>query len=218
MVAAVALPAGPAEARHSPRFKAEVRGRVVAVDRFAQTFHVRAHDDLTDPRLVLILVDHRTEFEFKRRRHDDDEDGRRGLRLLRVGDDVEVDGRLIGRRTILARDVEVFRRRFEPPSSVVIVPAPVIIFPRHSAFVTGPQFVLTGRAVRKARVFVQVVIALGAAPVRTLAFDGVADHEGLFSIPVQAGFAHPGTEHRITVWSVVDGAQSTAAGLVVYQR
>jgi hypothetical protein len=132
---AVLLAAGPAAAYHRDRRgdgrgRVEIRGRVIGVDRFGHVFHLQSHDDF-GPDVVAVYVDGRTDFEFKKRRRGDFDVDARGLRFLQVGDVVEVEGRVIGRRAILARDVEVFRRHrddigFVDPRPVVVVPHPVV--------------------------------------------------------------------------------------------
>ncbi len=254
LVAAVALAAGPVAAHHGDRRRGdagwrvgdagwrvgdargrvEIRGRVIGVDPFAHAFHVRAHDDF-DADVVQVYVDDRTDFEFKQRRRGDFDVDARGLRFLRVGDAVEVEGRVIGRRAVLAREVEVFRRHRDDggfvtpypgagapypvivaPPRVVVIPAPVVVYPRPTTIVTGPQFILIGRAPIGSRVVVQVVAVFGSSVVRNVTYDAYADATGGFSVPIHT--ASPGAQHRITTWSVVDGAHSAPAVLVVYRR
>jgi len=224
---AISLIPIPASADHDDRDRLEIRGVVVAIDWFARTFQLQGRTRFSDHRLWLVVVDRRTDFELKRRRDRHDEDDRvrdfdhrdRWLRLLDVGDGVEVEGRLIGRRTILAREVEVFARHrpvLAPP--VVIVPAPVILFPRHGVIIIGREFFLSGRAAPRSQVVIVVVTVFGAAAVWKHDLWAFADDDGHFNVMIRPGFIQRGVQHQITVRSRMQGgAESPAATVVVRQ-
>jgi hypothetical protein len=231
---AISLIPIPASADHDDRDRLEIRGVVVAIDWFARTFYLQGRTKFSDHRLWLVVVDRRTDFDVKRRRdHDEDDRVRdfdhrdRWLRLLDVGDAVEVEGRLIGRRTILAREVEVFARHrpvlappvvIVPAPPVVIVPAPVIIFPRHGFVVIGREFILSGRAAPRSQVVIAVVTVLGAAVVWKHDLWAFADDDGHFNVMIRPGFIQRGVQHQITVRSRMQGgAESPPVTVVVHQ-
>ena len=223
---AISLIPIPASADHDDRDRLEIRGVVVAIDWFARTFQLQGRTRFSDHRLWLVVVDRRTDFDVKRRR-DHDEDGRvrdldhreRGFRRLAVGDTVEVEGRLIGRRTILAREVEVFaRHRLVLPPPVVIVPAPVILFPRHGVIIIGREFFLSGRAAPRSQVMIVVVTVFGAAVVWKHDLWAFADDDGHFNVMIRPGFIQQGVQHQITVRSRMQGgAESPPVTVVVRQ-
>ncbi len=228
----IPLIAVPARADHGERDRdrgrVELRGIVVGIDWRARAFHVQARRRLDDQRVWVVLVDRRTEF---RGSHDDDDFDadhdrpRRGLRRLAVGDAVEVEGRLLDRGTILAREIEVFRRGrlFQGPGHPLIglsIPAPVISFPGDGALVRGPEFFLTGRTVGRARVFIQVVSAFGPVTFQTVNVETTSDDNGFFSTPIRPtrpSILVRGLQHQITVTAEHQGVQSPPTTLIVRQ-
>lgn len=219
----MAIPARAAQGREN----IEIRGHVVSIDWNGRSFHLQTRARLGDRGLFLVLVDRQTEFEIEKRRHRDDDDkedgdrGRRGrgLRLLAIGDGVEVEGRLVGQRTILAREVEVFSRgRIEPVPVVIGVPVPVIFSPYSGTAVTGREFLLSGRTVGRARLLISVVSGMGPVSAGSFNLETIADHNGLFSVMIRPSIVQRGIQHRVTVQSYLEGAQSPPATLIVYQQ
>ncbi|MGH2404822.1 MAG: DUF5666 domain-containing protein [bacterium] len=171
----------------------------------------------------------------------------RSFRGLAVGDLVEVEGRLIDQGTILAREIEVVRRGrnigappygappyaappygappygappYGAPSVVTqpyTFPAPVISYPLHGSVVGRNEFLISGRTVRQARVYVKVAPVLGAVAMQAYDFQTDADYNGFFSAQVTPGrlITRPGMQYQITVFAVSQGVQSPPATLVV---
>ncbi|MGQ0572247.1 MAG: hypothetical protein ACT4P5_22305 [Armatimonadota bacterium] len=220
----IPLIAVPARADHEDRDKIEIRGHVASIDRNARSFYLQTQARRGDRGLFLVLVDRRTEFEVDKQRHrDDDEDGDRGrhgrgIRLLAIGDAVEVEGRLVAHRTILAREIELLGRGRHEPFPIVVIPVPVIFFPYNGSVITGHEFLLSGRTVSRARVTIQIGTGFGPVSVRALNFETVADHNGLFSAMIRSGIVQRGLQYQITVQSHLEGAQSPSATLIVYQQ
>jgi hypothetical protein len=209
------------------RFDGEVRGVVVSIDRWGRAFHLRERTRFDD-RTWLILVDRRTDFDVRRGRDRDYGDDRgpdfEWFRRLRVGDIVEVEGRLVRRGTILAREIEVFRpgrpiaRPPYPQPPVVIVPAPVIIFPRPGITIVGIGFVLTGRVGPRARVFIAISTMQGGAVFWKHEMWADADDDGNFRVLIRPGYARYGAQHHIMVKAVQGGAESPPVTVVVNQN
>jgi hypothetical protein len=216
----VALVPVPARAEHRDREWLEIRGVVVAIERWGGTFHVREERRFADRGLWQVVVTRRTDFDVRRWRGRDDDDDRDfdRFRRLNVGDFVEVEGRLIRHRTILAREVDVFVfRRPRPLPPVVIAPAPIIVFPR-PGLVVGGDFVLIGRVTPRAQVLVVIVTTHGGILVWKHEAWAQADDDGHFRMPIRPGFAGRGLQHHITVKARHGGADSPPAVVVVNQN
>jgi len=229
--------------RDRGRFDGELRGVVVSIDRWGRSFRLQERSRF-DSGIWLVVVDRRTDFDVRRGRdrydddhYDDDRYDDRGrdwewFRRLDVGDFVEVEGRLIRYRTILAREIDVLRPRRPivgrphpqpypqpyPQPPVVIVPAPVIIFPRHGVTIFGGGFVLSGRVGPRARVLIVVSTMQGGATYWKHEMWADADDSGAFRVPIQSGYARYGVQHHITVRSVQGGAESPPVTVVVNQN
>ena len=208
------------------RFDGEIRGVVVSIDRWGRSFYVRERARFDD-RLWRVFVDRRTDFDVRRGRDRYDDDRGRDwewFRRLDVGDVVEVEGRLIRHRTILAREIDVFRQRRPisrppyPQHPVIIVPAPVIIFPRHGVTIVGGGFVLSGRVGPRVRVLIVVSTMQAGAVYWKHEMWADADDDGNFRVPIRPGYARYGVQHHITVRSVQGGAESPPVTVVVNQN
>lgn len=226
LVSAITVVARPAGANHQDRGRVEVRGIVVSIDRKARTFYLQPRRSQGGLHVLAVLVDRRTDFEFKglHDRDDDDEDDEdfdrrtRRFRRLVVGDIVEVQGRLIDHGAILAREVLVEgRARRVPPTIVGSIPTPVIVFPYDGMSVNGHEFLLAGRTVGRARVIIQLAIVFGPVAFQTLHFETTADDAGAFATTIRPGFVRRGVQYRITVQSDFQGVQSPPATVTVRQ-
>lgn len=226
LVTGITVVAAPAGATSFNRGRVEVRGVVVSIDRKARIFFLQLRRRQFVQHVVAVLVDRRTEFDFKgfHDRDDDDEDDEdfdrrtRRFRRLVVGDIVEVQGRLVDHGTILAREVLVEgRARRAPPTIVGSVPAPVIVFPYDGMSVNGHEFLLAGRTVGRARVFILLAIVFGPVAFQTLHFETTADDDGAFATTIRPGFVRRGVQYRITVQSDFQGVQSPPATVTVRQ-
>lgn len=219
------LAAGTAEARSRDRRgddrrferrgRVEFRSRDDRIDRSSRSYYTRRYDD------------GRGDDEVRdRRRGDFDrhwDDDRDRHRVVRHHDVVIVDRHRHRRHVtrypvyVTPRPVYVHPRPvYVHPRPVVYVPSPVVVYPYPATIVTGPQLIVTGRAPIGSRIMVEVTAIFGGRPVVYPTYDSYADYHGGFRVPVHT--AYPGAEHRIKVWSVVDGAYSVPAGVVVYQR
>jgi len=217
--------------RDRDRFDGEIRGVVVSIDRWGRTFRLQERSRF-DRDIWLVVVDRRTDFDVRRGRDRDygDDRGRdwEWFRRLDVGDFVEVEGRLIRYRTILAREIDVLRPQRPivgrpypqpyPQPPVVIVPAPVIIFPRHGVTIFGGVFILSGRVGPRVRVLIVVSTMQGGATYWKHEMWADADDDGNFRVPIRSGYAGYGVQHHITVRSVQGGAESPPVTVVVNQN
>lgn len=232
----IPLSAVPAAADHERGRRVEIRGIVTAIDLHNRRFHVQARGGRFGGHTWAVVVDRRTDFDLRRRRDHDDDDfdhdrPGRGFRRLTVGDLVEVEGRLIDQGTILAREVEVFRRGriggpppFGAPPIVTppvfTVPAPVISHPIHGSVVTRSDFVISGQTVRQARVYIKVAPVFGPVAMQAYDFQTDADYNGFFSAHVTPGrlIARRGMQYQITVVAESQGVQSAPTTLVVHTQ
>ncbi len=213
-VLATSVLATPA-ASQERRGRIEIHGVVTALDVHNRRFHVQALRGRFAGYTWAVVVDRRTDFELRRRdrdRYDDDDDRR--VRRIAVGDLVAVEGRLIAQGTILAREVEVFRRGGigappygappygappygappygAPPYGVppygappgYALPAPVISYPTNGSFVGRNEFIISGRTVRQARVHIKVAPVMGPVAMQPYGFQTDADYSGFFSAHV----------------------------------
>ncbi|MGQ0548083.1 MAG: DUF5666 domain-containing protein [Armatimonadota bacterium] len=237
-IVAVPVLATPAAADHERRGRVEIRGMVVSIDFHNRTFHVQARGGRFGGHTWAVVVDRRTDFEFRRRRdrdHDDEdfdhERPGRGFRRLAVGDLVEVEGRLIDQGTILARGVEVFRRGRiggpppfgAPPiitQPVFTLPAPVISFPIDGSVVARNEFIVSGRTVRQARVHIKVAPIMGPVALQTHDFETDADSSGFFSAHIAPArlLTRRGMQYQITVVAESQGVQSPPTTLIVHAQ
>ena len=249
-VLAIGVFATPAAADHERRGRVEIRGMVTAIDFHNRTFHVQTRGGRFGGHVFAVVVDRRTDFDVRRRDHDDDFDADhdrpgRGFRRLQVGDLVEVEGRLIDQGTILAREVEVFRRGGigappygappygAPPYGVppygappvvtppaYTLPAPVISYPTNGSVVGRNEFIISGRTVRQARVYIKVAPVMGPVAMQTYDFQTDADYGGFFSAHITPArlLTSRGMQYQITVVAESQGVQSPATTLIVYAQ
>jgi hypothetical protein len=101
------------------------------------------------------------------------------------------------------------------PRPVVYAPAPVVLYP-HPGYVSGPRFILRGRAPIGSRAMIEVTAVFGGRAQRPAYYDSYVDDYGGFAVPVHT--AYPGAQYRVKVWSDMDGRYSTPTGVVVYRR
>jgi hypothetical protein len=212
--------------RFDRRGRVEFRGRDVQIDRSSRSYYMRRNND------------GRADFGYGNRRHGDFDRDTRGF--VRSHDVVVVDRYRDRQRYVntypvygaprpiyVERPVYVQRPVYpvyvEPrpvyvvPRPVVYVPTPVVVYPHPATIVTGPQFILTGRAPIGSRIMVEVTAIFGGQSVYYPAtYDSYVDYHGGFQVPIHTGY--PGAQHRIKVWSVMNGVYSAPAGLVVYRR
>lgn len=254
-IAGIAAPAAAQERRG----RVEIRGIVTAVDFYNRRFHVQARGGRFAGYTWAVVVDRRTDFDVRRRDRDDLDDDRdrpgRAFRRLAVGDLVAVEGRLVDQGTILARDVEVFRRGGigappygappygappygvppygAPPYGVppygappvvsppgYALPAPVISYPTHGSVVGLNEFIISGRTIRQALVYIKVAPVMGPVAMQPYDFQTNADYSGFFSAHITPArlLTRRGMQYQITVVAESQGVQSPATTLIVHTQ
>lgn len=143
------------------------------------------------------------------------------LRLLRVGDLVDVEGRVIGSQQIQAREI---RFRGQTGAFPVPVPGPVpfpgqtvIISPRQGEEIETEEFSVIGQTVPGAQVRIGVSARFGVFQVQVASGTVTADHNGYFVFVVRPSLRIPGSVYTITVTSTFQGQSAPAVSVTVRQ-
>lgn len=237
---APAIPARADQEKKDKR-KIEVRGTILSLDVRRRSFLLWENRRRNDQRNWAVEVNAKTDIENDKRDDDDrDRDDRdrlerrRTFRGLRVGDEVEVEGRLLGNQHILAEDIEILRRGKVPFSPVVIVPpvqpvpypqpvtrpfqfAPEILQPANGAGITTPEFTIVGRTFPRSQVHIEVAGEYLTFQLPIASADVVADHNGFFAHTVRPQLRVPGATYRINVTARDQGLVSPRTTLIVRQ-
>lgn len=193
--------------------------------------HLRAQSFVQAPNTWTIRLHPRTEVtgllndrppEVRRGR------GPRGaLHLLRVGDIVEVEGRLVGDRQVLAEEITV-----RAPIGLAPVPSPtpipfpgpipfsaqtVILAPHQGAEIAPGAFAVVGQTFPGAQVRVEVTARLGILQLPVTSGTVVANQAGFFVFEVRPPLRVPGTVYTITVTSTSQGFTAPPVSVTVRQ-
>jgi len=143
------------------------------------------------------------------------------LRLLRVGDLVDVEGRVIGTQQIQAREI---RLRGQTGAFPVPVPGPVpfpgqtvIISPREGEEIGTEEFSVIGQTVPGAQVRIGVSARFGVFQVQVAGGTVTADHTGYFVFAVRPSVRIPGSLYTITATSMIHGQTAPAVSVTVRQ-
>jgi len=143
------------------------------------------------------------------------------MRLLRVGDVVDVQGRVIGRQQIQAREI---RFRGQTGAFPVPVPGPVpfpgqtvIISPHEGEEIGTEEFSVIGQTVPGAQVRIGVSARFGVFQVQVAGGTVTADHTGYFVFVVRPSVRIPGSLYTITATSIIQGQTAPAVSVTVRQ-
>lgn len=170
---------------------------------------------------------------------------RSAFRLLRVGDFIEVEGRIIGNRQIRAEEITLrghtsvspvpapipnpvpFPTPFPTPfPNPVPFPTPgpipgqiVIHSPRQGAEIATGEFSVVGQTVPGAQVRVEVTARFGVlgAPLPVTSGTVTADNNGFFTFLVRPPVRVPGTVYTIRVSSASQGLNAPPVSVTVRQ-
>lgn len=188
----------------------------------------------------------KTEVEGQRLSDRDDRKGkgkdrgkghRSAFRHLRVGDFIEVEGRIIGNRQVQAREITIRGHTGALPAPVpfpspvpfpnpVPFPSPspvpgqiVIHSPRQGAEIATGEFSVIGQTVPGAQVRVEVTARFGVlgAPLPVTSGTVTADHNGFFTFVVRPPMRVPGTVYTIRVSSASQGLNAPPVSVTVRQ-
>lgn len=167
---------------------------------------------------------------------------RSAFRQLRVGDFIEVEGRMIGNRQVQAREITI-----RSHTSVSPVPAPVpnpspfptpfpipspfptpgpvqgqivIHSPRQGAEIATGEFSVIGQTVPGAQVRVEVTARFGVLGVPLPVTSGTVttDNNGFFTFVVRPPTRVPGTVYTIRVSSATSGLNAPPVSVTVRQQ
>ncbi len=222
----------PARAEHEDAWgRIQVTGVIVAIDARERSFVLR-EDRRREDRFWVVQVLPQTRIEFGLHDvNDDDDDGEklaiaRQLRPLRVGQIVEVNGRMIDGRRIVAREITVISRAPRvpplpgprPPFGFPPLPAPQIFFPQDGTEVNTGEFVIIGRTSPRAQVHVDVLTSWAFFQFVVGSADVTADGSGIFVATVRPSYRLSGGIYRITVRATVSGVTSPPTTVSVRLR
>jgi hypothetical protein len=170
--------------------------------------------------------------------------GRSALGLLRVGDFVEVVGRLLGNQQIRADLITVHGQSgFAPGQYPTPVPYPtpyptpypnpypgqpypgqypypgqiVIHSPQQGAEIAAGEFYVTGQTMPGAQVRVEVTAQLAVLQLPVTSGTVMADHNGFFVFAARPPLRVPGTTYTVTVTSTYQGFASPPVSVTVRQ-
>lgn len=222
----------PARAQHNPAWgRIDVTGVIVAIDARDRSFVLREDRERED-RFWVVQVLPLTRIEFGEHESDDDERAGEklatsgGLRPLRVGHMVEVEGRGIDGRRIAARKITVIGRAFRvspfpgprPRLGLPPLQAPQVFFPQDGAEVETGEFIIVGRTAPRAQVHVDVLTSWAFFHFLVGSADVTADGNGIFVASVRPSFRVSGGVYRITVKATASGFTSPQTTVSVRLR
>jgi hypothetical protein len=143
------------------------------------------------------------------------------MRLLRVGDVVDVQGRVIGSQQIQAREI---RFRGQTGAFPVPVPGPVpfpgqtvIITPHEGEEIRTEEFSVIGQTAPGAQVRIGVGARFGVFQVQVASGTVTADTTGYFVFVVRPSVRIPGSVYTITATSIFQGQTAPAVSVTVRQ-
>lgn len=215
----------------------EVKGLIVSMDWDGRAFLLRQRRRDQD-RFWVVRINASTKIEIDHDNDDDDDDrdDSRDKRIafghLRVGDMVEVEGRLLRDGEIMAKEIEVVGHVdlrvspiFQIPSQPIQFPRPIgpfptspqIFAPPNGAEIATTEFTIVGRTFPEARVRIAIATLVGPFQVPGASAELIADRNGFFAHTVRPVLRIPGAIYRITVTSTVSGVVSPATVIVVRQ-
>ena len=157
---------------------------------------------------------------------------RAALRFLRVGDFVEVEGRIVGRAQIQARRIRIHARAGTPvpfpiPSPYPPYPYPnpnpfpaqtVILAPTQGTEITTSEFSVVGQTMPGAQVRIEVTARFGVFNLPVTSGTVTANQGGFFTFTVRPSMRVPGTVYTITVRSTYQGYTTPPVSITVRQQ
>ena len=157
---------------------------------------------------------------------------RAALRFLRVGDFVEVEGRVVGRAQIQARRIRIHARADTPvpfpiPSPYPPYPFPnpnpfpaqtVILAPAQGTEITTSEFSVVGQTMPGAQVRIEVTARFGVFNLPVTSGTVTANQSGFFTFTVRPSMRVPGTVYTITVRSTYQGYTTPPVSITVRQQ
>jgi len=157
---------------------------------------------------------------------------RAALRFLRVGDFVEVEGRIVGRAQIQARRIRIHARAGTPvpfpiPSPYPPYPYPnpnpfpaqtVILAPTQGTEITTSEFSVVGQTMPGAQVRIEVTARFGVFNLPVTSGTVTANQSGFFTFTVRPSMRVPGTVYTITAWSTYQGYTTPPVSITVRQQ
>lgn len=232
LLVGIAVPAGAQHDRDEDRV--DFTGVIIATDTRDQTIVVREERRRAD-RVWLVQIVPRTRIEVDRRWYDDDAPGlgpgfgpggpevgagRSRFWLLRVGHTVEVEGRVLDGRRVVAREITVIGRvrpPFPRPPFAPLRP-PQVFFPQNGAVVDRNELVVVGDTVPRARVHVDLLASWPFFPVVVARAEVAADESGIFVARLRPADRVSAGTYRLAVRSTIGGITSPTTTLVVRLR
>lgn len=143
------------------------------------------------------------------------------VRLLRAGDLVDVEGRVIGRQQIQAREI---RFRGQTGAFPLPVPGPipfpgqtVIISPHEGEEIRTEEFSVIGQTVPGAQVRIGVSARFGVFQVQVAGGTVTAEENGFFVFVVRPSVRVPGSVYTITATSTFQGQSAPPVSVTVRQ-
>ena len=159
--------------------------------------------------------------------------GRSALSLLRVGDVVEVIGRLLGNQQVRADVITVhgqsglapgqfpgpvpFPGQIPFPGQVPFSGQTVIHSPQQGAEIAAGEFFVTGQTMPGSQVRVEVTAQLAVLQLPVTSGTVTADQNGFFVFTARPPLRVPGTVYTITVTSTFQGFSSPPVSVTVRQ-
>lgn len=144
------------------------------------------------------------------------------LRILRVSDFVEVEGRVVASQQIQAR---VIKFRGQTGAFPVPLPGPiplpgqtVIISPRDGEDIETDEFTVIGQTAPGAQVRIGVSSRFGVFQVQVASGTVTAEENGFFVLVVRPSLRIPGSVYTITATPTFQGQTAPAVSVTVRQR
>lgn len=210
-----------------------LRGMIVGMDGRGQgVLHVRAESFVQIPNIWTVRLYPHTRVEGVLQDRERDTRGglghRNALSLLRLGDLVEVEGRMLGNQQILAREIRVRSAGLSPvptpfpipgpfPTPVPFPLQPVIITPHQGAEIAAAEFPVIGQTAPGAQVRVEVTARFGVFNVPVTSGTVTADQRGFFIFEVRPPLRIPGAIYTITVTATFQGFSAPPTSITVRQ-
>lgn len=159
--------------------------------------------------------------------------GRSALGLLRVGDFVEVIGRMLGNQQVRADLITVhgqsglapgqfpspvpFPGQIPFPGQVPFSGQTVIHSPQQGAEITAGEFFVTGQTMPGSQVRVEVTAQLAVLQLPVTSGTVTADQNGFFVFAARPPLRVPGTVYTVTVTSTYQGYSAPPVSVTVRQ-
>lgn len=223
----------------------EIDGVIIALDPYRQgVLQVQDRSRARASRVWTVRLTQQTRVEGQRGGPRWDDDDRWGIdaaqRLLRVGDLIEVEGRLLANGQILAEEITIRgQARLTPRPGPFPQPVPyptppfpqpfpypgqpffgqtVILSPQPGAEISGGEFTVIGRTTPGAQVQVQVMARWALFQVQVANSAVTVDQSGIFVFVVRPQIRVPGAVYTITATSTFQGVSMTPVSVTVRQN